>query len=70
MSKAITMMKKVYWKGRKQIKKLPPVKAAKKYLGRKRKDKLLYETLRHTMRIKTNRWMRGKLSLLNCGFRR
>ena len=45
MSKAITMMKKVYWKGRKQIKKLPPVKAAKKYLGRKRKDKLLYETL-------------------------
>lgn len=45
MSKAITMMKKVYWKGRKQIKKLLPVKAAKKYLGRKRKDKLLYETL-------------------------
>lgn len=38
-------MKKVYWKGRKQIKKLPLVKAAKKYLGRKRKDKLLYETL-------------------------
>ena len=27
------------------IKKLPPVKAAKKYMGRKRKDKLLYETL-------------------------
>lgn len=38
-------MKKVYWKGRKKIKKLPPVKAAKKYMGRKRKDKLLYETL-------------------------
>ena len=38
-------MKKVYWKGRKKIKKLPPVKAVKKYMGRKRKDKLLYETL-------------------------
>ena len=45
MSKVIRAMKKVYWKGRKKIKKLPPVKAAKKYMGRKRKDKLLYETL-------------------------
>ena len=31
MSKVIRAMKKVYWKGRKKIKKLPPVKAAKKY---------------------------------------
>ena len=45
MSKMIRAMKKVYWKGRKKIKKLPPVKAVKKYMGRKRKDKLLYETL-------------------------
>ena len=45
MSKVIRAMKKVYWKGRKKIKKLPPVKAVKKYMGRKRKDKLLYETL-------------------------
>ena len=42
MSKVIRAMKKVYWKGRKKIKKLPPVKAAKKYMGRKRNDESRY----------------------------
>lgn len=62
----IRAMKKVYWKGRKKIKKLPPVKAVKKYMGRKRKDKLLYETLpAHTMHIRMSRSMNEKSFLLS-----
>ncbi len=45
MSKVILKLKRVYWKSKNMIKKLPPVKKLKKYIGRKRKDKLLYHTL-------------------------
>lgn len=46
MSKIITLLKKTplreaWWK----VKKIPPLKQIRRYLGRKRKDKLLYETL-------------------------